>query len=183
MKKYTAKIKTTRGFVLVELLVAVGLFAVIASIAVGGFVRALRTQRQAAALVSANNNVFLVLEQMAREFRTGRLFCANQADGSGTAFLCSDSGHIAFISGETNETIEYRLSDGAIERGVSGKFSKITGEKVLINYLRFTIVGNQQGDRRQPRITIAVGVSAKEAGASVATTNIETTVSSRASDS
>ena len=64
-----------KGFTLVELLITVGLFVIIITIAVGGFTNAVRTQRQVSLLISAQSNVSLVLEQMSREIRTGYLFC------------------------------------------------------------------------------------------------------------
>ena len=80
-----------RGFTLIELVVAIAVFAVIVSVAVGGFVGALRSQRQVSALISVNNNVSLALEEMAREIRTGRNFCdlafPCPADGSGLTFF------------------------------------------------------------------------------------------------
>ncbi len=181
--------KLTRGFTVVELLVAIGLFSAIASIAVGGFVRALRTQRQVTALISVNDNTFLALEEMARELRIGKLFCANDATGSGTAFSQScrtlDGVHfhsIAFISGFTNETIEYRLVDGYLEKGVGGAFTKITGGGVLVEYLNFVITGNQINDKKQPRITISLGVTSRSSGSAISTTRLQTTVSARATD-
>ncbi len=64
-----------KGFTLVELLITVGLFVIIITIAVGGFTNAVRTERQVSLLISAQSNVSLVLEQMSREIRTGYLFC------------------------------------------------------------------------------------------------------------
>jgi len=66
-----------KGFTLIESLVSVGIFSVVVSIAAGGFVQALQTQRQLEGLISANSNAGLVIEQMAREIRTGRAFCAH----------------------------------------------------------------------------------------------------------
>ncbi len=63
-----------RGFTIVELLVAMGIFLIVVEIAVGGFVNALRAQKQVAALIAAEGNADLALEQMAREIRTG-YFC------------------------------------------------------------------------------------------------------------
>jgi prepilin-type N-terminal cleavage/methylation domain-containing protein len=71
MKKNYSK----SGFTLVELLIAVGLFVIIISIAVGGFINALRTQREVSSLIATQSNVSLALEQMTREIRTGYLFC------------------------------------------------------------------------------------------------------------
>ena len=164
------------GFTLVELIVAVGLFAVVVSIALGGFARALRTQRQVAALISANSNVSLAIEQMAREIRTGRIFCRES-----TASLCSLPSRIAFINSES-QTVVYRLSGEAIERGAGGVFGKITGENVSVKYLRFILFGNMSEDGYLPRITVSIGVGAKGLGVSGIVTNLHTTVSSRALD-
>ena len=65
----------TKGFTLVELLVAMALFSILMAIAAGGFVRALRSEREVSAMMAAESNVKLALEQMAREMRTGYLFC------------------------------------------------------------------------------------------------------------
>jgi len=77
-----------KGFTLIEMLVTVGLFAIIITIAVGGFTNAIRTQRQVSSLISAQSNVSLALEQMSRAIRTGYLFCStpgNPGPGSGVA--------------------------------------------------------------------------------------------------
>ena len=76
------------GFTLIELLVAIALFSIVVTIASSGFVNALRTQRQVASLISTESNVTLVLEQIAREVRTGYLFChdynVNNTDANGS---------------------------------------------------------------------------------------------------
>ncbi len=91
-----------KGFTLVELLVAIAVFAIVVTIASAGFVNALRTQRQVASLISTESNMTLVLEQMAREERTGYLFChglgsnsPNNTAGSGNYCGCTigDSGY------------------------------------------------------------------------------------------
>lgn len=180
--------KKSRGFTVVELLVAVGLFSTIASIAVGGFVRALRTQRQVAALISVNDNTFLAIEEMAREIRVGRLFCADMMnpDGttSGTSSLCKNESEIAFISGFTNDTIQYQLKDGYIVKIVGGTPTNITGSGVLVRYLNFAKSGNGglMNDGAQPRITISLGVTSRSSESAISTTRFQTTVSSRAPD-
>lgn len=169
-------LNSSSGFTLVELIVAIGLFSVIVSVAMGGLVRALRTQRQVSALIAVNNNASLAIEQMVREIRTGRLFC----DGE-TAPLCQTSSELVFINART-ETIGYRLSGGAIERGVGGDFQKITGGNVSVRYMNFVIFGEDESDGYPPRITISVGVGANEVGTSDITTRLQTTVSARTLD-
>ena len=63
------------GFTLVELLVTIALFSIIVSIAAGGFVRALRSEREVSAMILSESNVSIALEEMTREMRTGYLFC------------------------------------------------------------------------------------------------------------
>jgi prepilin-type N-terminal cleavage/methylation domain-containing protein len=91
MKKSEHHMKKTKrsGFTLVELLVAIALFSVVVAIATSGFVNALRTQRQVASLISTQSNVTLVLEQMAREVRTGYLFCHDYGVNNNNAGLPS----------------------------------------------------------------------------------------------
>ena len=70
-------LKNKRGFTLIESMVAVAIFSVVVSLAAGGFVQALQTQRRLEGLIAANSNAGLVMEQMAREIRTGRAYCAD----------------------------------------------------------------------------------------------------------
>lgn len=174
--------KSCEGFTLVDLLVGIGLFAVVASIALGGLAGTLRTQRQVAALVAANNNVALALEQIAREIRTGHLFCADDpASSRGTASLCPNSSVIAFINAK-GETVSYRLSGGTIEKGVGGAFEQITGRNVLVRYLNFLLSGNSWNDGLQTRVTIAIGIGTKEPGTLDAVVRLQTTISPRELD-
>ena len=54
------------GFTLPELLVAMGLFLIVISIVAGAFVNSLRTQRATVELIAVNDNISLLLEQIAR---------------------------------------------------------------------------------------------------------------------
>ena len=53
---------------------ALSFFIVFTVIASGSFIRALRTQRAIVALIAANDNANLSIEQIAREIRTGSNF-------------------------------------------------------------------------------------------------------------
>ena len=163
-----------QGFTLVELIVAVGLFSVVTSIAVGGFVSALRTQRQTVGLISANSNASLLMEQMAREIRTGYDFCVNGEN-------CFSSSQLSFKNAH-GESVSYRLQGGAVERSVGGNFSPLTSGNVSIRYLSFVVSGNQSNDALTPRVTISMGVSSKELGVAGSAINLQTTVSARVLD-
>lgn len=166
------------GFTLIELLVALGVFSVAILLGVGGFARALRSERQISAFSSANNNMVLVLEQIAREARTGVNFCAN---GS----VCGSPSVLSFTSAK-GEAVTYCLDKGAIERfvggGSCGSGQKITSDNVVVGYLTFIISGNQNNDGRAPRITIVTGASPKDSSSASYIVHFQTTVSSRILD-
>ncbi len=171
--------KSGAGFTLVELIVAIGIFSIVTTIAVGGFVSVLRTQRQAAALVSANSNISLIIEQIAREIRTGDNFCVSGYNCSCALNVCTS---LQFHNAR-NEVATYRTDGaGAIERGVGSQFQKITAQNVNVRYLSFVISGQNPNDGFPPKITISIGVSAKAAGVEANVINLQTTISSRQPD-
>ncbi len=165
------------GFTVVELLVAIGLFSVVASIAMGGLVAAMRTQRQIAALIAAQNNVSFALEQIARDVRTGSEFCV-----SPNTSPCPP-GELDFTNA-MGQAVVYRVSAGKIEKGVADAFQPITGDNASVQYLSFELIGNSEGDGYPPRITITVGISSPTStgGISSIVSRIQTTVSARQLD-
>ncbi len=185
-----------RGFTLIELLVAIALFSIIIAIAAGGFTNALRTQREVAALISAQSNAGLAIEQMAREIRTGYLFCHDAAGvvtctcpggvgGIGSTWTCTD---LNFYNAESaNIAYSIPAGGGALSRSdssVSGGAQPITSSNVIVRYLTFTLFGNLEGDHWNPRITISMGVSPNSTDPAVANNvlNLQTSVSAREID-
>jgi len=169
-----AKIKNFGGFTIIELLVAMTLFLVLMGIAVGSFVKTMRTQRAIVALMAVNDNASLTLEQIAREMRTGYHFSKISAT------------EIQFVNAY-NVVVSYRLNNGAIERGTTNPFllttyQKITADNVKVTNLDFELSGEVSGDKLQPRITIAMSVTSPNDFLGGISTNIQTTVSSRILD-
>lgn len=174
LKPKTYKLEARSGFTLIELIVAIGVFSTIVSIAVGGFVRALRTQRQIVGLLSANSNASLVIEQMAREIRTGFDFCRGGQ-------VCVGTSELSFRN-SAGERVTYRIDNGVLERGVNSVFAPLTASNVSIRHLVFDLSGQDSDDGFPPRITMVMGVSSKELGVAGAVVNMQTTVSARALD-
>ena len=191
-------LRRTLGFTLVELLVAVALFSILMSIAAGGFVRALRSEREVSAMMAAESNVNLALEQMAREMRTGYLFCHDPGAASPNADCASCS---VVVSGQTQtwtcpniefydangEQVEYSLDENnVLERSDSaennGVAEPLTSDNVSVTDLSFTIFGNIEGDHWNPRITIAIGAQPNDNTVTWSTANLETTVEARSID-
>ena len=177
-------------------MIAVGLFSILVAIAFGGFINALRTQRAVVAMLSAQSNAGLVLEQMAREMRTGYLFCHDSGSdvpslactphctvSAGNAWQCT--GFIDFYDAATEE-VQYRLTNGTLERAAGGgQFQPLTSDNVNVQYLSFNLQGQLEGDQWNPRVTIAMEVSPSSTFLTAGYNNIlnlETTVSARGID-
>lgn len=163
------------GFTLAELLIAIGVFAVIISIAIGGFVRAMRTQRQVVALVGVNGNASVLLEQIAREVRTGRDFNAG-VSGCGQSQLAFTNTNDAVVVYGIGANHELERSEN------SGVPISLTGSDLSVERLSFCLMGNAAGDGLPPRVTISMSVRGKAAGIEGIVTTLQTTISARQLD-
>lgn len=163
--------QTRKGFTIVELLVAISLFVIAVSVAVGGFVRALRTQRQLISLISANSNASLAIEQMAREMRTGSGFqCVNGTlDCTILSFTNANGEKVTYSEDELSQTLARTVGNGPP--------NPLTAANVRIVGLGFHIF--QSAGNFPPRLTVTLGVGVKDAELQGNITNIQTTVSSR----
>ncbi len=157
------------GFTLVELLVAMAVFAVVISIATGAFIRALRTQRQLVSFAAANSNISLVLEQIAREMRVGSEF--RQDARTNLSFTNGKGEVVTYSYDETNETIFRTIGTGTPQQ--------LTSDNVAIKQLEFLLQSAAPDDGYPARVTITVGVSPKEVGVNSSIVRIQTTVSAR----
>ncbi|MEK7481758.1 MAG: prepilin-type N-terminal cleavage/methylation domain-containing protein [Patescibacteria group bacterium] len=174
-----AKSYKLKAFTVIELIVAMTVFVVLMSIAAGGFIHLLKSQRVVAALMTANDSASLTMEQMAREIRTGYNFCL------------TPSGKLEFVSAIRNEVVRYRLNNGSIEKGVSGisgetsstcsdlddswfVYKKLTADNVKIGNFNVKACGKNispdflldgcgsGGNNYPPRITLGLSVTSAE---------------------
>ena len=195
-----------KGFTLIEMLVTVGLFTIIITIAVGGFTNAIRTQRQVSSLIAAQSNVSLALEQMTRTIRTGYLFCntvgntqaaaGNNPSGDDPDCGCVLSSTISpsapssswtcsaldFYNAEGSH-IYYFLQNGTLVESstLSAASEPLVGSAVSVKYLRFQLYGQVEDDHAPPRVTISLGIAPSSTDPGIANTviNLQTTVSAR----
>ena len=191
-----------KGFTLVETLVAVAVFSILVAIGVGGFARALQTQRQVAALIASESNASIAIEQMAREIRTGYAFCNDPNNNGNPNTVCQNyctplgsgwgsgawkcSALDFYNSDGTN--VDYKMVNGLLERSTGGDVASayvpITGNTVALQGLSFILFGNIEGDRWTPRITISMQVAPNTSDPAIANTplNLQTSVSARTID-
>lgn len=154
----------SRGFTMVELLVAMSLFIVVISLVSGVFVRALRTQRTIVALIAANGNAALTIEQMMREIRTGKSFSVT-------------GNELSFVNAK-DESVSYNLGTDATKGlgFLARNTQRLTAENVDVKKLDFTLLNTPP---YPPRITISLQVGAVNAPASEPVISLQTTISAR----
>ncbi len=172
MRIFSINRKPSRtGYTIIELLVAMTVFMMLISVTSGIFIRALRTQRMTTALIAANSNAGLAIEQISREIRTGTGFVTN--------------GISLTFNNAKNQSVTYRWNNVssalAIERSIDGiNFKRITADNVRIHNLNFTVFrGPSQANPYPARITIVLQVGALTQFPDAPLVNLQTTVSAR----
>jgi prepilin-type N-terminal cleavage/methylation domain-containing protein len=184
----------TRGFSLVEMMVAVALFAVVMTISVGSLLSLVNADKKAQALKSVMNNLNFALENMSRNMRVGTSYhCSTSASvpaDTTTPNDCINGGVLVAFEGhagdpaDSSDQIIYRFTSGRIEKSENGggSFIAITAPEVTINEMKFYVTGTTAGDTEQPRIVMTISGSAGIKDATETSFNLQTTISQRLTD-
>jgi prepilin-type N-terminal cleavage/methylation domain-containing protein len=180
------------GFTMIELLVAMSVFIIIISITSGIFLSSMRSNRTAIALISANSDGQLTLEQIARVIRKGlgTSFVAQTAVGNGTAALPQfDCLHFRY--GNEYRVYRWNRSDRSLELNIgsnryascddsTGIFSGIISENLTVDFANFRVDNSQS--RYYPKITVLLRVGTKKtqiSQANIPFTNLQVSISPR----
>lgn len=160
-----------QGFTLIEMIVAVGVFAVAITISLATYLNITDIQKKAGAIRAINDNLNFSLEIMMRDIRGSYNY---QSDGTSLS-ITNFAGH----------TITYNLSTNKrLQRSVDGGTPiPLTAPEVTITKLQFVIKGQDGGDQFQPMATIIINGESGETEKIKNTFNLQTTVSQRKQDS
>lgn len=191
------RLTANSGFTLVEMIVAVGLFAVVMIVCVSALLSLVNANRKAQALQSVMNNLNIALDGMVRSIRMGSdydgsLGCSaidssNPQDcTSGATTLVfepfggdtSDSGdnRVYVFDSETHRI--YKSEDGNPLNGIP-----LTAPEVSIDEMLFYVVGTNRGDTIQPKVVVVIKGSAGVPGSVARTTfHIQATAVQRVLD-
>jgi prepilin-type N-terminal cleavage/methylation domain-containing protein len=94
-----------KGFTLIELMVAVAIFTVVATMALGALLAMAQANKKSQTISSTLNNLNAALEGMARNIRTGYDYHC----GTATAFDCPAGGSYFKFTGPTGSSIVYQF--------------------------------------------------------------------------
>ncbi len=165
--------KVARAFTLIELMVALGLFAVIMTIAAGSYLTMINANRHAQALAKGVDNLSFALEVMTRTISTGSHY-----DQIGT--------HELTFLNKDGVSVTYAVANNALRQTVGGVTAVLTDPSVTIgsSQLTFIITGKQSvnSDQEQARVQINVHGSVNVGPGSTKSFDIETLATMRGSD-
>lgn len=113
-----------QGFTLVEMIVALGLFSIVVTVAVGGLLVLIATNEQLQAEQSVMTNLSFALDSMTREIRTGTNYlCETINSTGGTPNMFNDTNDLenpAVIGlGETNDCFRGRQPSSHKYQGIA----------------------------------------------------------------
>jgi prepilin-type N-terminal cleavage/methylation domain-containing protein len=138
------------GYTLIELMVAVGLFALIMTLASGAYLVMIGINRQTQNITAGINDLSFALEVMMRNIRTGTDYKCDGGD-------CGGGNNLLFTKDE--KTISYSLLESAIQVDVDGVTSPLTDKlSVEVTSLMFYVSGTDKPpvDYNQPHVTVTV---------------------------
>ncbi|HQT82536.1 MAG: hypothetical protein B7W98_00485 [Parcubacteria group bacterium 20-58-5] len=157
-----------RGYTLVELVVAVGLFALVMTLASGAYLLMISINRQAQGIATGINNLSFALETVTRTIRTGRNYPCNTvtsctidaATGGSFSFTDENDNTVTYSLGTTAaskqyiEVTTYSAANGTVIAALTDPQSvDVTG---LTFYVSGTKPGDIYQDIYQPHVTIIV---------------------------
>ncbi|MEK7063498.1 MAG: prepilin-type N-terminal cleavage/methylation domain-containing protein [Patescibacteria group bacterium] len=171
-----------RGFTLIELMVAVSIFAIVMMVGVGALLTMVSVNKRAQGINSVMNNLNAAVEQIARATRVGSAYhCAaspNDFSNISVPADCAVNGGLLFAfeatNGnvlDTNDQVVYRLNGTQLERslrsGINGTWVALTSPEVHITSFKFYVTGSTpltSGDSVQPRLLMIIHGTAELQG-------------------
>lgn len=149
---------THRGYTLIELMVAVGLFALIMTLASGAYLVMIGINRQTQNITAGINDLSFALETMTRNIRLGYGYTC--PTGTNDCTIDASANNFSF-NNEHDKLVKYSrdISAFAIQQEVDGDGVLIPltdSSAVKVTSLTFYVSGTGKLDNAQPHVTITV---------------------------
>lgn len=161
-------VKLQQGFTLVEMLVAVSIFAIVMVTSMGTLIVLLSASTSAQSTQSITTNLSFTLDRVTRNIRTGYdYYCIDSGSignslQSGTRDCAAGATGFIFTDAESGNRTAYRINAGVVQQKVTnaGSWLSLTSEDVVVEDLRFYTNGSTSGDATQAYVGILLKGSA-----------------------
>jgi len=177
------KLKINKGFTLVELLIAVGLFTIVASISIGAILSIFDVNKKSESSKTVVDNLNFSIENMARTVRFGGNYHCGSAPTLGNPQDCSNGDTFLAVTFNSSVII-YRLNGTAIQRSDNGgsSYTNITSPETVVQYLRFYVFGSSISDTKEPYVVAVIKGYVGNKPTNQSVFSIETVMSQRTLD-
>lgn len=160
------------GFSLVELIVSIGIFTVVAVAATAALLSVMDANQRTQALTETNNNLNFVLQSMVREIRNGFNYSCG-ATGNPADCVSSPASEFGFINAaRDNVTFELNGSEEIEKNG-----NPLTPQSVDVKHLGFRVTG-AESNNEQARVEVTIKAEAGT-GDTKQTLNLHTSATQR----
>jgi prepilin-type N-terminal cleavage/methylation domain-containing protein len=166
----------SRGYTLVEMIVAVGLFALIMTLASGAYILMISINRQAQSIATGIDNLSFALETMTRTIRTGTNYSCNLGTD------CPNGNSNFSVKNQNGVTVSYTLSNGTI---MQNNVPLTDPSSVTVSSLTFYVSGAapvSSSDYTQPHVTIVVSGTVSSGPGQTRAFSVETGATMRGTD-
>ncbi len=183
MKKLFSQ-KNMKGFTLIELMVAIGLFAFVMTLSSGAYLVMIGLNRQAQSIATGIDNLSFALESMTRDIRTGSAYnCGGPSSGD-----CPGGANSFYFIDKNGLPVSYTLAGSSLQRTRNSVQSALTDPSVTVTALTFFLTGSGKttsvpADYTQPNVILIVsGWVSSGSGGKKQTFTIQTEATMRGSD-
>jgi len=166
-----------RGYTLIELVVAVGLFALIMTLASGAYFMMINLNRQVQGVTTGINNLSFALETMTRDMRTGTAYSGG---GNSFSFTPADGGATVTYTSGTQQGTNGQVGNITITK--NNVTTSLTDPSVDVTSLTFYVSGITPGDSDQPHVTIVISGEVAYGAGKIEPFFVETGATMRGSD-
>ena len=180
------KVKKSRGFTLIEMIVAAGIFSLISGSISGLFISGIHGQRRVLATQRLLDQTSFAMEYMSRSLRmankdTGPV-CLNALDSNYEITSTGDIG-LRFINIlENDDCQEFFLEGGKLKQKKNNLADTVdlTSDKIDVESFKIWLLGEEETDNTQPKVTLVLKIKSNEGReADRPSITIQTTISQR----
>lgn len=192
-KKFIKKQQSPqRGFTLIELIVSVGIFAIVITMSISTLLVMVDANRRAQGHETAMTNLSFVVDSITRNIRTGYdYYCRSSSISTlpsvGVTQDCSGGENIVFTSERTGDRVGYRKNGSTIERKINnGEWLQVTSDDLTVETFEVTVNDTNKfyddADEAQPTVKLTIKGSVFEGLESEVNFNLQTDIVQRTLD-